>query len=357
MFQYTYNNHFKFGYLQKSSDNKYVENFYANRNSEADDWIVKYGQCEKNVSDFRTECIRAAQKIYDNRQGLKIDVLFSGGSDSEIVLRSFLELGVDFNVHIMRFDDYLNAHDWSYAYVICQNLNIKPIFHDLNLLKFWRTEEFRNFTWLSKCVSPQLVPHMWLMNRVDGLAIMGSGECYTARVDIVENRSTNFDNTNYSKHVPWVLYEREKIASWYRFPMARNQPAVPGFFQYTPEIMYSFLVDETSLLLHSNQHIGKLSNKGSKFNIYKKYWPELVDRKKWSGFEKVLEHDRVLREEMRNSFGIYEYEYWSQVNYLIAYLSGIESTSPINSSPKHRNPGLKGVTMASIKQDLGTYLD
>lgn len=357
MFQYTYNNHFKFGYLQQNLENQFVKNLYGSRISESDSWIVEYGQCEKNVADFRTECINAAQKIYDNRQGLKIDVLFSGGSDSEIVLRSFLELGVDFNVHIMRYDDYLNAHDWCYAYTICQNLNIKPIFHDLNLLKFWETEKFRNFAVISKCVSPQLVSHMWLMDKIDGLAVMGSGECYTARMDILENRATNFNDANYSRHVPWVLYEREKIACWYRFPMARSQPAIPGFFQYTPEIMYSFLIDETCQLLHNNKLIGKLSNKGSKFNIYKKYWPELIDRKKWSGFEKVLDQDVVLRKKMREEQGMYEYEYWSEVNYLLEYFRGLESTPPVNFSPPRRNPGMKGVTMKSIIKDMGNYLD
>lgn len=357
MYQYTYENHFKFGYLQQNDQGQWVKNFYHDRQSPEDQWIVEYGKCTNGVKDFRSECIAAAEKIYNNRNGAKLDILFSGGSDSEIVLRSFLELGVDFNVHIMRYDDYLNAHDWSYAYVICQNLNIKPIFHDLNLLKFWQSDEFAKRAKLSKSVSPQLVPHMWLMDQVDGLPVMGSGECYTARHDILEMRKVDITEKNYNVHIPWVLYEREKIACWYRYPMSKGRDVVPAFFQYTPEIMVSFLADSTSVDLHNNRFIGKLSNKSSKFDIYKKYWPELIDRKKWSGFERVVEEDAVVRRKLRAAFGDYEYEYWSEVTSLLRYMMGEDDTFPINFSPPIKNPGMIGVTAKAIKRDLGNYLD
>lgn len=356
MYNYTYNNHFKFGYLQEDDNGMPVKKLYGQRRSESDEWIIEYGQCN-GFSDFRTECISAAEKIYNNRQGAKIDVLFSGGSDSEIVLRSFYELGVDFNVHIMRYDDYLNAHDWSYAYVICQNLNIKPIFHDLNLLKFWGSSQFHDFAQQSKCVSPQLVTHMWLMNRMDNLPVMGSGECYTARADIVLHRSTDFSKTPYSAHVPWVMYEREKIACWYRFPMHHRQNAIPGFFQYTPEIILAFLTDPDSVKLYNNKCRGRLSNKNTKFDIYKKHWPELIDRKKWSGFEKVTDNDRNLRRQLRDLYGDHEYEYWSECNYLVKYMTKQESVFPVNFSPRIRNPGLVNVSMESVKKNLGEYLN
>jgi hypothetical protein len=353
MFNYTYQNHFKFGYAAEDQ----AVRWFDDRTDRHDRWTVKYGQQKEPIGSFRQECIRAAELIYENRQGLPIDVMFSGGSDSELVLRSFLELGVDFRVHIMRYDDYLNAHDWSYAYVICQNLNIKPVFHDLNLLDFWKSSEFYDYVEDSKCVTPQLISHMWLMNRLDGLGVMGSGECYTARMDIVGNRTKIFTQEDYSKHVPWVLYEREKIASWYRFPMARNLNIVPAFCQYTPGIILSFLTDSLSIDLHNNKIVGKMSNKSSKFSIYKKYWPELIDRKKWSGFEKVLDEDRVIRRELRKLFPYHEFEYWSEVNYLVDYMTGQEPVMPVNFSPPVTNPGMRNVKMDAIKKDLGDYLD
>lgn len=331
MFQYTADNHFKFGY---------DKTWFTDRTSEKNKWSVEYGRCNRTVQSFRLECISAASRIYDQREGLSVDVLFSGGSDSEIVLRSFKELKVPINVHIMRYDNYVNAHDWSYAYVICQSLNIKPIFHDLDLIDFWESGKCMEYADLSKCVSPQLLPHMWLMDRVDGLPVMGSGESYTARLDINSKRKFQFTEKNYSTLVPWVLYEREKIASWYRFPIKRGRPAVPGFFQYSPELMVSFLDDEVSRKLHSNKSIGKLSNKSSKFNIYKSYWPELVDKKKWSGFETVLDHDRPMRQKLRSLYGDHEFEYWSEVDQLFKYMTHESENMGENFSPNITNPGM-----------------
>lgn len=347
MFQYTADNHFKFGY------NKI---WYIDRVGPKDKWSVEYGRAERPVQNFRIECIAAASRIYEQREGLPIDILFSGGSDSEIVLRSFLELKIPMNVHIMRYDNYVNAHDWSYAYVICQNLNIKPIFHDLDLVKFWESGDCMQYADVSKCVSPQLLAHMWLMDQVDGIPVMGSGESYTARLDISGKRTVEFNEDNYGRHTPWVLYEREKIASWYRYPMKKGRPAVPGFFQYSPELMLSFLTDDISLKLHANECVGKLSNKSSKFDIYRRYWPELIDRKKWSGFETVLDFDRPLRQKLRSLYKDYEYEYWSEVDQLVKYMNYEIEHMPPNFSPNITNPGFRGVLMESLKEDLGDYL-
>ena len=46
--------------------------------------------------------------------------------------------------------------------------------------------------------------------------------------------------TSYPKR-PWYMHEREKIAAWYRHAMLTDRPAIPGYFQYTPEVMLSFL--------------------------------------------------------------------------------------------------------------------
>lgn len=335
MFEYTLNNHFKFGYNSV---------WFSDRTSPLDQWTVRYGQCTRPVESFRNECIKAAENIWERRDGSSIDVLFSGGSDSEIVLRSFLALGVPVNVHIMRFSNYVNAHDWCYAYVICQNLGIEPIFHDLDLIDFWKSGKCLHYAEISKAVSPQLLPHMWLIDKIDGLPILGSGESYTARLDIPDKRDKQLTQTDYNTNCDWVLYEREKIAAWYRYSMKSNRKVVPGFFQYSPELMLSFFNDPLSISLHNNKIFGKLSNKSTKFEIYKSHWPELIDRNKWSGFELVEPLDRVIRADLREQYGDYEYEYWSNLTDLIKYLKGEKNSMPPNISPNVTNPGVNGTS-------------
>ena len=80
----TYKNHFKFGY---NSD------WYNLRQSEEDIWHIKYGRCERDPLDFRSECVNAAKLIRESTN-LPIYVCFSGGVDSEIVVRSFMEANI-----------------------------------------------------------------------------------------------------------------------------------------------------------------------------------------------------------------------------------------------------------------------
>ena len=67
MFEYTLNNHFKFGYNN---------NWFVDRVNEKDNWSIQYGQCKRPVKKWREECKLAASMIYDQRQGLPIDILF-----------------------------------------------------------------------------------------------------------------------------------------------------------------------------------------------------------------------------------------------------------------------------------------
>ena len=115
MFEYTLNNHFKFGY-----DNEW----FIDRPNKNSKWSVQYGQCNRPVKNWREECKLAASIIYDKRQGLPIDILFSGGMDSEITLRSFLEIKVPFNVHFVDYKGY-NVYDKRWAIKICEFLNVK----------------------------------------------------------------------------------------------------------------------------------------------------------------------------------------------------------------------------------------
>jgi hypothetical protein len=149
----------------------------------------------------------------------------------------------------------------------------------------------------------------------------------------------------------WVLVEREKIATWYRYPIKLNRPAVPGFFQYTPEMMLSFLDDSFSWELHNNKRKGKLSNSTSKFNICSKYWPEVKKRIKRSGFEDLRDEDYTLRKKLNSYYQIYHYEYWSEVKSLIKYLKKELNEMPNNVAPKMIDPADQITTYYKIIED------
>ena len=127
MFPYTHRNHFQFGYNGRP---------FVNRSGPSDEFTVAYGTCSRRPGDFRAECLRAARLVRDSTE-LPIDVLFSGGIDSEVVVRSFVAAGVAIRIVILRFAGGLNAHDIRYAVDYCEQAGLAYSFVDLDLLDFW----------------------------------------------------------------------------------------------------------------------------------------------------------------------------------------------------------------------------
>lgn len=284
--QLSYKNHFQFGYNEKAF------NFRA---TPEDRWWVTYGKCDRQPLTFKDECIATAKKIAESAGGT-IWILFSGGADSEVALQSFLLARIPISVAILRFNNDLNAHDISYAISFCEKNGLKYYFFDLDIVRFWSDRLFE-FAQPTYCVSPQLLSTMWLMDQVDGYPVLGSGECYLVKrtpPDYIPGVSEYLDSE-------WDLFEKEKIAAWYRHLILRGRDGCPGFFQYTPEIILSYLRDPLVKKLTTNQIHGKLSTTSTKLQIYQQHF-NLVDRPKYSGFEKVQNLDGEFRKKLVEQF-------------------------------------------------------
>ncbi len=292
---YTYKNHFKFGY-----NNKY----FNHRKSPNDIWNVKYGRCENTPNNFRIECVNAA-KLINKSTNSDIYILLSGGIDSEIVARSFVEANIDIMCIIGRFNTVMNDHDIRYATKFCRVFRIPYKIIDIDIYKFWKNDLYK-YASTSKCISPQLVIPMYLADQVDGHVVIGAGECY-----MVQNSDCEFE-----------LYEKEKIAVWYRHFMINDKEGTPGFFQYTPELILSFINDKSIINIPKSKRI---STYYEKLKVYKKYWPEIEDREIYTGFEKFKELDyNLYRPYLENKFGEYNGVYKTQINVLRDNLSPIK---------------------------------
>lgn len=271
---YTYKNHFKFGYNGE---------YFNERVSPDDVWNVKYGRCEKYPLDFRSECVRAA-KLIRKSTDKEIYVLLSGGVDSEIVARSFIEAGIPITCLIARFNDDMNEHDISYAFDFCDQYNQNYKVIDVDIYDLW-TNELYKYASRSKCISPQLILPMWLSDQVDGYTIIGAGECY-----MVQNSDCEYE-----------LWEKEKIASWYRHYIINDKDGCPGFFQYTPELMLSFINHE--IISNPTNRSEGCSTYYEKNKLYYHFW-DLNKRPIYTGFEKFKELDyNLYRPYLENKFG------------------------------------------------------
>lgn len=283
-------NHFQFGYNGIA---------FVDRKSSEDEFFVSYGKCSREPQAFHNECLETARIIRKNTND-EITVLFSGGIDSEVVVRSFVEAGIKIKVAIMRYKDDLNAHDIEYAIDTCRELNITPTFYDLDLLEFWK-QDYLPYAHLTRCFSPQLITTMWLIDQIKGFVVLGSGEC------LLEKR-----------HDVWYLFEKERIASWYRFFIHRNRNGCPGFFQYTPEIMLSYLKD-SEVVKMVKESVVESSTK-IKLEMYQQHFP-VKTRPKYTGFEKVQHEDHVIRTKLKELYGDSDQIVKTEYHSLVAQLS------------------------------------
>lgn len=325
----THRNHFEFGYERDGVFQPFVA-----RKSSTDMWTVKYGRSLRMPLSFRSECYETARTIRRNTNEA-IVVLFSGGADSEVALRSFVESGVEVSAAILRFADDLNVHDYAWAVMICETLKVPYRFYDLDLRTFWKTDAlaYANST---QCVSPQLLSTMWLVDQVSGYPVLGSGEHYIAK----RSPSNPSQASGEYPRTHWDLIEKEKIAAWYRHFLVRRRDGCPGFFQYTPELMLSWLVDPMGLDLWNDRIHGKRDSMSTKLRFYKQHF-DIKDRPKYSGFEKLTEDDLQFRMTLYDLYSDSDWAYATPVPYLVRELSPDPEVFPPDQvlSPNPATPG------------------
>lgn len=282
MREWTYRNHFRFGYNGK---------WFNLRQSLEDTFQVAYGRCDREPETFGAECIRAARLIAENTR-LPIQIFYSGGADSEAVVHAFLAANVPFQTVIIRFKAGLNSHDIAFADKFCREHQIVPRYLDLDVIRFFESGLAFDYAEQTQAVSPQFLHHMWGMDQIDGYPILGSGECYI--------RKQELENSNGL----WAMHEKEKVAAWYRYFMVRNREGAPGFFQYTPELMLSWLREPLVVDLINNRIPGKQSSISSKLLIYRKYFEmQQTPTFGYTGFEQLVEIDKRVRPQLRQKYG------------------------------------------------------
>lgn len=260
MFEYTKNNHIKY-----SLDSSFT---------------FSHGKVLSHLS-WRDECKNVAQNLYDIHKD-KLVIMLSGGIDSEVVLHSFISNGIFPKVVVLRYERMLNLHDINYALRICASRGITPTIIDVNVQDFFKTKllDFAQFT---KCSSPQLNLLMYYADKIDGIPIIGAGENYLVRK---EGKKEIYD------------LEEARVVSMYKFFQSKSREAIPAFFQYTPQIMISYLQKESVYRwAETAKQQGYINSKKIKPSIVAEEF-DIEPRGKLTGFELMEPLDLEYRSKL-----------------------------------------------------------
>lgn len=226
------------------------------------------------VRSFKEELMYSACSTIEHAAD-KIVVLFSGGADSELMLRAFLAVGYTPEVVIIRYENDYNIYDVSYAVTICSMLNVDYKILDFNLHKFYENEAER-ISELAQIDRPRALPQCRVMELVDGFPVMGTGDLNGMRL-----------SSDYSKKHEWIIrcYGYEVGAS--KFLRAINKPGVAEWFKWTPGVVLSYMNLNWFKKIINDEYYGKEGFNSTKLIGYREAYPDMINRKKQTGFEKV----------------------------------------------------------------------
>jgi hypothetical protein len=206
---------------------------------------------------------------------------------------------IPFKIIIARYSQNKNEHDFQWAIKYCQRHSLQYQFFDIDIFEFFKSQEFVQITSTTGCSYPMLTATMKLMSHVardlNGIPVLGSGECQILR-----------------QNERWLMVEPEPIQSLYRYLITNRLPGVPGFFQWSPELMLAFLVDPLLVKMTKNELQGVESSMDIKAQIYKNYFSFEL-RPKYRGYEMFQD---VMQEMLKRSMSIVG---WPLVNWKIEY--------------------------------------
>jgi len=227
------------------------------------------------IGSFKEELIRAASSTLDHYPGLKPCIFFSGGSDSELLLRTYLDIGSNPEVYIVRYENDYNIYDVSYAITICNILGVKYHLIDFQLEKFYDSDA-EKISELAQIDRPRALPYCKFMELVDGLPILGQGDPHWVRL-----------NDNYLQKGEWRYRDMEVFIGWDKYARYLNRPAIPEFFKWTPGLILSHTKLDWFNKLTNDEYSGKLGTNSTKLQGYKEIYSDMIHRQKQTGFEKT----------------------------------------------------------------------
>lgn len=215
------------------------------------------------------------------------DVCFSGGIDSEIVVRVFNDLKIKQNICIFKFENDHNIKDYTNAVNLCNRLNLNYKVIDFKLEKFFENEGI-TYAEKTKCAKSARLPRFKWIEMLDNVPVFGEGEPYWFRKN----------KTNSNIKSDWVFEIAENNYSIAIYAREIGKTSLIQWYEFTPEVNRSFYDSIEIKDLLDDKLFGKLSCWSSRVPIHQKIWPDIQYVPKYTGYEGKDRNQGVMPEFM-----------------------------------------------------------
>lgn len=265
-------------------------------NSNDDVYMFEADPIKRKLNSFKNECFTAAKEINQTFEGRPIYVLFSGGIDSEAVLNSFVRTNIPAIAVCIKFENDYNQHELTYAEEYFKKVNFDPArikVIDFNIKDWLRSNECKNIAQEAQTVELGYT-HLFkvaLDQLGDGVVITGHEEPYVHRVDSEAGSR-------------WVFHNHERHYSIHKFFLKFGRLGVPSFFQWSSELLNSFMYNDHWVTLFNNMYSPVIwGTEQLKYGFLGKSM-DLKPRIKYNSFEKVIPEVLAADNEWKSSLPV-----------------------------------------------------
>ena len=250
---------------------------YGYREESFDQYKLNVGCIDKEhyaKSNWLQEQYRTADTI-SKEFGKDLSLLFSGGTDSEIVLRSFLNIGIIPTIYFIKFANDANIRDYYEVERVCRELNVKFNTIDFDVIDFYKSGAASEFAGVLQCSQLAYLSVYYNILKLQMPSVMGG--------EMLLRRHVNKQGSR------WYYCIREnEDGSAMRFSLKYNIPLVNEWFSYTPEMILYYLENSDIQSLITTRYNYKLSSVSSKNKILEKIFSSVPWKIKTNGYEKLV---------------------------------------------------------------------
>jgi len=255
-------------------------------------WQIKIATPLGAIDNYYAESQRAAELVWAQKQG-KVYIMYSGGVDSEYTLKLFYSMGMPVVPVIIRLTPHYNDHDTQYAFRFCSSIGLEPLVIDIDFDHFVRSGQILDIARSAELDVYHYPAMLHVINQLDGTVICSTGE-----------PAVRLDNGT------WNVIFNQYDYTFFKYFQQHSIVGTPFFITYTPEMLFSFILDPRVTDLVNNRVPGKLGHQSSKFMIYNRHSKfNLVERPKYTGYEHIeksgiFAHENIRAfDELKTSWG------------------------------------------------------
>lgn len=291
-FEYTLNNHFKWGWGDEWYGAPQPDQRYK----------MHYGYTTRPWGSLRQEAVKAAELIA-SKATKPIMIGLSGGSDSQMACLSFMDANVPFKVLIARYKyttgEIINQHDISVAYEFCKKFNIEYVELEIDIDEFFKSRG-------PELAKRYCMPKFELILQTAAMDYACKDYCYIMAGGDTVIYALGY---RYAKQFGLKYYEErftepccmESPVPILQHMITEGYEGTSKFWLYTPELIASYLMDPvtqdflktfdvvmSAWLEESNKKQGwKLYHWLYKPMMTYREFPEMIRSRKFTGYENL----------------------------------------------------------------------